>query len=94
MVEAVQEPLAECTAILYACIVEHQPPPCALTIQKTCTDQQWNRFLDIARIQDQMSLCRQHTKHFDLSQYAEIFYTNLTHQLVSLPVFLLSTCLS
>ena len=55
VVVAVQQPLVECTAILYACIVEHQPPPCVLTVQKTCTDQQWNGFQDSARIQDQMS---------------------------------------
>ena len=34
MAVAVQQPSAECTA--------HCPPPCVMTIQKTCTDQWWN----------------------------------------------------
>ena len=42
MVEAVQQPSAECTAILTLYIVEHPPPPFAVTIYKTCTDQLWS----------------------------------------------------
>ena len=61
------QPLVECTAIFIVCIVEHRPPPCAVTIHKTCTYQQWNIFQDNAHIQDQRSMCWQHTKHFDLS---------------------------
>ena len=26
-----QQPLVECTAIITVCIVEHRPPPCAVT---------------------------------------------------------------
>ena len=61
MVVAVQQPLAECTAIFTVCIVKHRPPPCAVTIHKTSTDQQWNRFQDSACIQDQRSMRWQHT---------------------------------
>ena len=53
MIEAVQQPLAECTAIFTMCNAEHRQPPCAVTIHKTCTDQQWNGFQDSAYIQDQ-----------------------------------------
>ena len=68
LVMAVQQPLAECTAIFIVCIVKHHPPPCAVTIHETCTDQQWNGFQNSARIQDQRSMCCQQTKHYDLSQ--------------------------
>ena len=70
MVVAVQQPSAEYTAILTACIVDvkHRPPPCAMTIQKTCTHQHWNGFQDSALIQDQRSMCWQHTKQLDLNQ--------------------------
>ena len=50
MVVAVQQLLEKCTAIFTVCIVEHCPPPCAVAIHKTCTDQQWNRFQDSAHI--------------------------------------------
>ena len=52
--------IEEC-AIFSVCIVEHRPPTWAVTIHKTCTDQQWDRFQDSARIQDQRSMCWQHT---------------------------------
>ena len=68
MVVAEKRPSAECTAIFTVCIVYQRLPPCAVTIHKTCTDQQWNGFQNSARIQDQRSMCWQHTKHFDLSQ--------------------------
>ena len=42
MVVAVQQPFAECTAIVTVRIVEHHPPPCA--IHNSCTDQQRNGF--------------------------------------------------
>ena len=42
MVVAIQQHLAEFTAILTVCIVERCPPPYAVTIHKTCSDQQWN----------------------------------------------------
>ena len=45
-VAAVQQSLVECTAIFTVCIVEHHPPPCAVTIHETCTGQQWNGFQD------------------------------------------------
>ena len=38
----------QCTAILTMCIVEHRPPPCAVTIHNTCTNQRWNRYQDSA----------------------------------------------
>ena len=47
-----QQPLSECTAIYAMYIVERRPPPCAVIIHESCTDQQWNRFQDCARIQD------------------------------------------
>ena len=66
MVVAVQQPLAECTDIFTMCvIIEHRPPPCTVTILKTCTDQQWTGF------QDQKSMCWQHTKRFD--QHSNLF---------------------
>ena len=68
MILAVQQPSAECTAIFTVSIVEHRPPPCAVTIHKTHTDQQRNGFQVSARIQDQRSMCWHRTKHFDLSQ--------------------------
>ena len=52
MVVAVQQPSAECTAIFAVCIVQHRPPPCAVTTHKTCPAQQWNAYQN-ARIQDQ-----------------------------------------
>ena len=55
------------TAIFTVYIVEHRPPPCAVTIHKTRTDQQWNGFQDSACIQDQRSMCWQHTKRFEPS---------------------------
>ena len=58
---AVQQLIAECIAISTVCIVEHRPPTCAVTIHKTCTDQQWNRFQDSAGVQDQRSMCWQLT---------------------------------
>ena len=74
MVAAVQRSLVECTAIFTVCIVEHRPPPCAVRIHETCTDQQWNGFQDSVRIQYKMSRFWQQTKHFDLSQKAEKRY--------------------
>ena len=55
MVVAVQlqQPLSECTAIYAVYFVEHRPPPSAVIIHESCTDQQWNGFQDCARIQDQ-----------------------------------------
>ena len=46
------------------------PPPCAVTIHKTCMDQQWNGFQNSVHIQQQRSMCWQYTKHFNLSQRA------------------------
>ena len=60
MVVAVQQHSAKCTAILTVCIVLHLPPPCAVTIHKTCTEQQWNRYQNTSRIQDHSSMCQQH----------------------------------
>ena len=57
MVVAVQQPLAECTAIFTLYIVRHRSPPCTVKIHKTCSDQQWNGF---QRFQDQRSMCWQH----------------------------------
>ena len=51
MVVAVQQHSAKCTAILTVCIVLHLPPPCAVTIHKTSTDQQWNRFQTVPAYQ-------------------------------------------
>ena len=45
-----------------AVAVQHHPPPCTVTIPKTCTDQPWNGFQDSARIQNQMSMCLQPPK--------------------------------
>ena len=72
MVVAVQQPLAECTAIFTMCvIIEHRPPPCTVTIHKIFTDQQWNGFQNSACIQYHRTICWQHSKHFDFSQQAE-----------------------
>ena len=68
MVEAVHQPSAECTAIFTLCVIEHPPPPFAVTIYKTCTGQLWSGFQDSFCIQDPSSMCWQLTKHFDLSQ--------------------------
>ena len=68
MVVTLQQLLAECTAIFPVCIVEHCQPPCAAILHKTLTGQQWNGFQNNAHIQDQRSICWQHTKHSDLSQ--------------------------
>ena len=68
IVVGVPLPLAECTVNITVCIVEHRPPPCAVTRHKTCTNQQQNRFQNSARIQDQRSMCWQHAKQFDRSQ--------------------------
>ena len=53
MVVAVLQPLAECTALFTVCIVEHRPPPCALTMHKTYTYQKANGFQDSVRIKAQ-----------------------------------------
>ena len=53
MVVAVLQPLAECTAIFTVCIVEHRPPPCAVTVHKTIAYQKANGFQDSVRIEDQ-----------------------------------------
>ena len=68
MAVAVQQPSVECIANFIMCIVEHHPPPCAVTIHKICTDQRWNGYQNIAQIQYQRSMCWQHTKHFDRTQ--------------------------
>ena len=68
MIVVVQQPSAECTAIFTVRIAKYRPPACVVTIHKTRTDQQRNGFQNSARIQDQRSMCWQHTKHFDLSQ--------------------------
>ena len=47
---------------VYVCIVEHKPPPCAVTIHKTVTDQQCNGFQDNDRIQDHRSMLATHQK--------------------------------
>ena len=57
MVVAVQQPLADCMAILTMCIVKHRPTPGAVVIHKICSDQSWSSFQDTARIQDQRSMC-------------------------------------
>ena len=44
-----------------------RPPPCAVTIHKTCIDPKWNGYQNSARMQDKMSMCWQCAKHFDLS---------------------------
>ena len=62
MVVAVQQALEEFNAILTVCIVSYRPPTCAVTIHITCTDQQWNRYHNSARIQDQPSMRWQHLK--------------------------------
>ena len=57
----------------YICLIEvgamvvavQHPPPCAVTIHKTCTDQQWNGFHDSAR-QDQKVDVQANTKHFEV----------------------------
>ena len=46
------------------------PLPHAVTIHKTCMDQQWNGFQNCVHIQYQRSMCWQYTKHFDLSHWA------------------------
>ena len=51
--EVAVQPLAECTAIFPMCIVSHRPPPCAVTLHKTCTYQRWNVYENSAHIQDQ-----------------------------------------
>ena len=71
MVMAVQQPLAECTAIFAMCVVEHRTPLCAVTSHKTCTDRKWSRYQDSACIPDQRSVSWQHTKQFDLSQQTD-----------------------
>ena len=50
MVVAVQQLLAEYFATSTVRIAEHRPPPCAVTIHKTCTDQQWNGYQNTSRI--------------------------------------------
>ena len=62
MVVAVQQPLEECAAFFTVCIVEHNPPTCAVTIHKTVTDQQCNGFQDNDRIQDHRSMLATHQK--------------------------------
>ena len=47
------------------------PPPCAVTIHKTSTDQQWNGLQNSVRIKDRRSMCWQNTKQFDPSQSVE-----------------------
>ena len=38
--------------------IERRPPPCAVAIRKTCTDQQLNGFQESAYVQDQnRSMC-------------------------------------
>ena len=55
---------------LTVCICLKPPTsPCAVTIHKTYTDQRWNEYQNSTHFQDQRSMCWQHTKHFDLSQY-------------------------
>ena len=47
MVVAVQQPLAECTfifTVVLSHLYSHRPPPCAVTIHKTYTDQLWSGF--------------------------------------------------
>ena len=61
MVVTVQSPCAECTAIATMCIVAHRPPPCAVKIYKTRTDERGNEFQDSAPIQDQRSICQPST---------------------------------
>ena len=39
MVVAVQQPSVECTAIFTVCIVQHRPPPCAMTTHKVTIKQ-------------------------------------------------------
>ena len=57
------------TAIFTMCYVYHRAPPSAVAKYKTCTVHQWNWYQDSARIQDQSTMCWQHTKHFDLSHW-------------------------
>ena len=64
---------------LAVCIVKHRPPPCAATIHKTYTAQLWNRFQENARIQDQRSMCWQHTEHIDLNICVIFNYYSLSH---------------
>ena len=69
LVMAVQQPLAECTAIFIVCIVKHHPPPCAMTIHKTCTDQQWNGFRNSApHPRSKVNVLATHQTLIDLSQ--------------------------
>ena len=70
MVVAVQQPSAECTAIFTVCVlsnIAHLPVQCAVTIHKTCTDHWWNGYQNSHLIQDQRSMCWQHTKHFEIN---------------------------
>ena len=53
VVVVVQQPLAECTAILTVCFVEHHLTPWTVTIHKTSANQQWNGFQDSAQIKHQ-----------------------------------------
>ena len=69
MVVAVQQLLAEYFATSTVRIAEHHPPPCAVTIHKTCTDQQWNGFQDSAR-QDQKVDVLANTEHFEVPKYS------------------------
>ena len=56
---------------LYYVYCQTPPPlPCAVTIHKTCMDQQWNGFQNSVHIQYQRSMYWQYTKHFDLSPWA------------------------
>ena len=69
MVVAAQQPSAACTAIFTIYFVEHRPHPCAVIMRKACTEKPWNGYQNIVRIQYQRSMCWQHTKHFELSQF-------------------------
>ena len=51
IVVAVQQPSAGCIAIFTVCIVQHRPPPSAVTIQENWIDQRWNGYQHSARIQ-------------------------------------------
>ena len=64
MVVAVQQPLAECTAIFTLYIVKHRSPPCTVKIHKAAQIYSGTDSKD-SKIKGQ---CAGNTKHFDLSQ--------------------------
>ena len=77
MVVAVQQPLVECTAIITLCIVEHRPPPCAVTIQKPSTDERWNDPETVPASSNTTSQCPGDTPNaFNLAYRPRVYQNN------------------